>query len=299
MTPRRRLNPDDLLVLLEVGRSGRFTRAAEVLGLAHTTVSRRIAALERDVGGRLLSRVAGGWELTSLGEQALSTASKIDSMLRELSPDNSAGPPVMEDVVRVSCPDGFSVYVAAPAAARLHRRHPGVSVEIVSLTRRAVQHRSGVDVEIVVGKPRVKADSTYLASYSLGLYGARFYLDDHEPIVTVAQTSDHSLVYFIDSMLQVDYVDLGRQTLPPTRDAVTSTNVLAHVEATRSGAGLGLLPTFIADRHDDLVRVLAAEVSPSFEYWMVTRVETVRWAAVAAFISEMRATISAMKDLQS
>lgn len=56
-----RPNPDDLLVLLEVAKGGRFTRAAETLGLNHVTVSRRFAALERAPGGKVLVRAAGGW----------------------------------------------------------------------------------------------------------------------------------------------------------------------------------------------------------------------------------------------
>ena len=56
----RRPSADDLLVLLAVGRSGRYTTAAEELGLNHTTISRRIAALEQSIGGRVLARVAGG-----------------------------------------------------------------------------------------------------------------------------------------------------------------------------------------------------------------------------------------------
>ena len=46
-----RPSADDLLVLLAVGRSGRYTTAAEELGLNHTTISRRIAALEQAIGG--------------------------------------------------------------------------------------------------------------------------------------------------------------------------------------------------------------------------------------------------------
>ena len=61
------MSADDLLVLLAVGRSGRYVTAADELGLNHTTISRRIANLERAIGGRLLARVAGGWELTELG----------------------------------------------------------------------------------------------------------------------------------------------------------------------------------------------------------------------------------------
>jgi DNA-binding transcriptional LysR family regulator len=47
------------------------------------------------------------------------------------------------------------------------------------------------------------------------------------------------------------------------RESVTSTNVFVHVEATRASAGIGLLPCFMADRHDDLVRVLPDAVRSS------------------------------------
>src|SRR5690349_14257155 len=65
----RRASADALLVLLAVGRSGRYNTAAEELGLNHTTISRRIAALEQSIGGRVLARVGGGWELTDLGRE--------------------------------------------------------------------------------------------------------------------------------------------------------------------------------------------------------------------------------------
>ena len=71
----RRPSADDLLILLAVGRTGKYTTAADELGLNHTTISRRIAALELAVGGRVLARVSGGWELTELGREALAAAS--------------------------------------------------------------------------------------------------------------------------------------------------------------------------------------------------------------------------------
>lgn len=67
----RRPSADDLLVLLAVGRTGRYTTAADELGINHTTISRRIAALEEALGGRVLTRGAGGWELTDLGATPL------------------------------------------------------------------------------------------------------------------------------------------------------------------------------------------------------------------------------------
>jgi DNA-binding transcriptional LysR family regulator len=286
---------DDLLILLAVGRSGRFVSAAEELGINHTTISRRIAALEQSLGGRLLVRVAGGWELTELGRSAVVAAETVETAVRGLSTTDER---TVAGVVRLSATDGFSAYVAAPAAAHVRRRHPGVAVEIVATTRRATQQRSGLDVEIVVGQPQVhRAKAIRLGDYCLGLYGSRDYLAAHGMPSTRAELSGHPLVYFIDSMLQVDDLDLARAVAPHMREAVTSTNVFVHVEATRAAAGLGLLPCFMADRHDDLVRVLADDVALRLTYWLVTRTETLRRPEVAAVVDAIRTKVDEMHDV--
>nr|CRL75810.1 LysR family transcriptional regulator [Mycolicibacterium komanii] len=293
---RRRPSADDLLVLLAVGRSGRYNAAAEELGLNHTTISRRIAALEESVGGRVLARGAGGWELTDLGREALAAAEVVESAVRSLAVD-TAGDRALEGVVRISATDGFSAYIAAPAAAHVQRRHPKVAVEIVAATRRATQQRSGLDVEVVVGEPKVhRARAIRLGDYCLGLYGSRDYLVEHGTPDTVADLDRYPLVYFIDSMLQVDDLDAATSFAPAMRESVTSTNVFVHVEATRAAAGLGLLPCFMADRHDDLVRVLPAEVSVRLTYWLVTRGETLRRPEVAAVVEAIRDRVRNQHD---
>ena len=296
MTAPKRLSADDLLVLLAVGRSGRFVTAAEELGLNHTTISRRIAALEQSVGGRLLARSTGGWELTELGREALSAAEVVESAVRSLT--GPAGSRELEGVVRMSATDGFSAYIAAPAAAHVQRRHPNVSVEIVTVTRRARQQRSGLDIEVVVGEPQVhRAEAARLGEYRLGLYGSREYLSNHGMPTTRSDLASHPLVYFVDSMLQVDDLDLARTFAPTMRESVTSTNVFVHVEATRAGAGLGLLPCFMADRHDDLVRVLPADVGLLLSYWLVARAETLRRPEVGVLIDALHARMEHQRDV--
>ena len=74
-----RPSADDLLVLLAVGRSGRYSTAADELGINHTTISRRIAALEQSIGGRVLARgrpAAGN--SPSSGRDALSAAEAVE-----------------------------------------------------------------------------------------------------------------------------------------------------------------------------------------------------------------------------
>jgi DNA-binding transcriptional LysR family regulator len=292
----RRPSADDLLVLLAVGRSGRYKTAADELGINHTTISRRIAALEESIGGRVLARVAGGWELTDLGREALTAAEAVESAVRSLTTDEQ-GSRELEGVVRISATDGFSAYIAAPAAAQVQRRHPKVAVEIVATTRRATQQRSGLDIEVVVGEPQVhRAEAIRLGDYCLGLYAARQYLGDQGSPTSIDDLVHYPLVYFIDSMLQVDDLDLATRFTPAMRGSVTSTNVFVHVEATRAAAGIGLLPCFMADRHDDLVRLLPDSVAVRLSYWLVTRPETLRRPEVGALVEAIRARVAEQQD---
>lgn len=295
--PSRRPSADDLLILLAVGRTGKYTTAADELGLNHTTISRRIAALELAVGGRVLARVSGGWELTELGREALAAAEAVEAAVRSLSTE-AGGKRALEGVVRISATDGFSAYIAAPAAAAVQREHPNVAVEIVAATRRASQQRSGLDVEIVVGEPTVhRAKALRLGDYCLGLYGSREYLRTHGVPSGVADLHRFPLVYFIDSMLQVDDLDLATSFAPAMRESVTSTNVFVHVEATRASAGLGLLPCFMADRHGDLVRVLTGDVAIQLTYWLVTRAETLRRPEVSAVVEAIVARMAEQRNV--
>ncbi|WGP06124.1 LysR family transcriptional regulator [Bacillus subtilis] len=280
--------PNDLLVLLAVSRTAKFTTAAHNLGLTHSTVSRRIAALEKSLGGRVLARSDDGWELTDLGERAVAVAEQMETAVAELESPGQ-GPETVSGVVRMTATDGFSAYVASPAVAKLRRRHPGLSVEIVTVTRQALQQRSGLDIEVVVGEPRVhRAEAIRLGDYELGLYASAEYLAVNGTPVSVEEVSDHRLVYFVDSMLQVDDLDAPRRLFPEMKDALTSTNVFVHVEATRAGAGIGFLPCFMADQHTDLVRLFPDSVAERLPYWMVLRPDSMRRPAIAAVVQALK-----------
>jgi DNA-binding transcriptional LysR family regulator len=281
------VHPDDLLVLLAVSRTGRFTTAAQSLGLNHTTIARRIAALERDLGGRVLTRGGSGWVLTPLGERAIAAAEAVE---RALTPFTAPVDHGLSGVIRLNATDGFSGYVASPAMAALRRQHPGVTLELITGTRQASQQRVGADLEVVVGRPQVrKAHAVQLGEYVLGLYASRGFLAEHGAPSTPADLAGAPLIYFIESMLQVDVLDDARRAVPAMVDAVSSTNVYVHVEATRGGAGFGLLPAFLADPHDDLVRLFPGEIEARLPYWLVARTEALRQPAVEAYVTALRA----------
>ena len=140
-----------------------------------------------------------------------------------------------------------------------------------------------------------RAEAVQLGEYVLGLYASRDFLQRRGTPATRAELTGAPLIYFIESMLQVDALDDARRAVPAMVDAVASTNVFVHVEATRGGAGFGLLPAFLADPHDDLVRVLPQDIETRLPYWLVARAEALRRPAVAAFVDAVRA---GMREVQ-
>jgi DNA-binding transcriptional LysR family regulator len=141
----------------------------------------------------------------------------------------------------------------------------------------------------VVGRPQVhRAQAIRLGHYVLGLYASRSYLAEQGEPESIKAALAHPLVYFIDSMLQVDDLDAPRRLLPGMATSVGSTNVFVHVEATRAGVGLGLLPCFMADRHQDLVRLFPGQLAEKLAYWLVARPDSLRQPAVAAVVEALR-----------
>jgi DNA-binding transcriptional LysR family regulator len=150
---------------------------------------------------------------------------------------------------------------------------------------------------VVVGEPQVhRAEAFRLGEYVLGMYASRSYLVENGTPDSVESLTTHPLVYFVDSMLQVDDLDAPRRLVPAMRDGVSSTNVFVHVEATRAGAGIGFLPCFMGDRHADLVRLLPEQFAERLPYWMVLRPDSMRRPAVAAVVQAVREEVTANRE---
>ncbi|EGD56910.1 LysR family transcriptional regulator [Gordonia neofelifaecis] len=283
------VDASDLVALLMVARTGRYTAAADLLDVSHTTVSRRIAALERSLGGRLLARDATGWSLTDLGRTAVAAAEEIESTLARLRSDADDA---LRGSVRIAATEGFSARVVVPVVARLTRENPLLSVDLMVVTRSVPSAYSGIDIEIVVERPTSHdVEASVLGSYRLGLYGSTGYLAAAGVPVRREELIGRPLIYFVGSMLTVDALDVAKLDLPAMTDRFRSTSVHVQVEATRAGIGLGLLPCFLADEHDDLTRVLAAEVNAEMSYWMAMRPDAARRREVAALANALRTRV--------
>lgn len=278
----RALRADDLRYLLAVARTGLLVTAAEVLGVDHTTVSRRITALETRLGVRLMERGAEGWVLTDVGKAVSESARAIeDALVRVVDAVSGQDAPSLHGTVRVSAPDGFGTVFATPALVRVRRSHPRLHAELITATRQLSLRPAGFDLALTIGRPpRSRLVIEHLTDYALGLYAGDEYLARCGAPGTVADLREHPLVFYVESMLQVGDLDIERH-LPGVTPAFSSTNVFAQVEATRLGAGIGVLPAFLAGRAG-LRRVLADEVDIRLPITLAVRREAVTRPAVRA-----------------
>lgn len=247
---------DDLRYLVAVANSGRLVAAATALGVDHTTVSRRIKSLERVLRTRLIERGADGWELTETGRVVAERARPIQRAVEQATmAARGTRPDTLAGTIRITAPDGFGVAFVVPALTDVRRQHPDLNVELITATRELRLYQSGFDLAIAVGKPvATKVFTELLAEYTLELYASEAYLEAHGEPVTAEDLSRHPLIFYIDSLLQIGDLDLARY-LPQVTARFTSTNVLAQVEAARHGAGIALLPKYLALREPTLRRV--------------------------------------------
>ncbi|UVI35901.1 LysR family transcriptional regulator [Brevibacterium spongiae] len=281
----QQIAPEDLLTLLAVARLGKFTAAAHSLGLNHTTVSRRIAALEKAYGERVLVASPDGWELSAGGRELLPIAEDIEAALGRIDAHRSSA---LSGTIRLACPQAFALEYAVPALTGLQQRHPGLQIELITATQRVRQYRSGVDIEIVVGRPDApRSIAKHLRDYRLQLYASQDYLGRHGHPRSLDELAEHRMIYYIENSLQVDDLDEAAEALPRGSGFFRSTSVHAHVLATSDGVGIGILPDFLARHNSRLVQVLPAQFSKRVSYWASVRHESLRNAGVRKVLESL------------
>lgn len=264
------ISADDLSYFLQVARQQRLTLAGHSLGVNHTTVGRRIARLEEQLGRRLFDRRSTGWKLTEVGERLMVHAETIEDALTAASTVSADSETSLTGSVRVVAPDGFGAFLLAPALGPLRHKHPNLTIEIMTASQRASFTEREFDVAVVLVEPSQHAVwSEPLLDYTLRLYASRTYLDQHAPIKEVDDLRHHTLIFYVDEALDIDPLRIMGEVLPDHTAKIQINNITGHWRATVAGLGISPLPSYIGDSDDSLVPVLPDDVSVQRRYWIV------------------------------
>ena len=288
------LDWDALRYFLRAAQAKSLSGAARTLGVEHTTVGRRLSGLESAIGAALVERKPSGLELTRLGRRALRLASEMDRLARAIGELGVA----QRESVRLVVPSGFTALLT-PHLEALGRIRSGVSLEVVSSARRVDLRKGEADLAIRVGPIDDEAlIARKLADVGSALYASRGYLARHKRAIDTNDLSGHSVIGFQRSLAAMPAAEWLSARSEHASIVLRSREAVDMVAAARSGAGLAVLPCFLADAEPALVRLTAVPIAPrrvSLVYRREARLSPAIRAVIRLVIDVMRGHATALR----
>lgn len=297
-------DPNDLLIFAAVADGGRFSRAAERLGLPRSTVSRRIALLEQRLGQRLLLRTTRRVTITEFGQQLLEHARQVAAEVAAAEALGEHHQVLPSGRLRVSIPSDFANLLLVDMLAAFVALHPAVALELDLSPRRVDLLSENFDVAVRMG--RLPDDGLLaarrIATMPCGLYAAPSYLAERGDLHSPEELMAHNALRLISSGGDAAVWTLMRDDqswagTPPSRTAANSPELLMRLAA--AGAGIAALPEFFAApavRSQELRRVLPEWSLPAFTAWAVFPGRRLMPAKTRAFIDMLVAALSSCND---
>jgi DNA-binding transcriptional LysR family regulator len=281
---------DDLRMLLAVHRDQSFLAAGRTLGVAASTVARRIEALESAMGRPLVHRGNDGTQLAPDALRLVALGEELELGLASLRRD--ARDAEISGSVRLSLSEGF-VRPVMPALARLRAKHSSLSVELISESRVADLARREADIGIRI----VRSNSPAIVSKSLGraktgLFAARSYLDRRLPAARLSRevAALHDWVG-LDSTLERLPHEQWLRKYGASRFMFRSNSSVAIEQAVMAGMGIGLLSEAQGASLPGLLALDLDDSPPAVDIFLAFHRDAKRTPRVKAVVRELELEI--------
>ena len=220
------LEPNDLVLFARVVDEGSFSRAADRLGYPKSTVSRRVAALETQLGEQLLRRTTRKLTVTDFGRAVLEHAHHVVedvAAAQSLAQHRQVQP---SGRLRVTMPNDMGNLVLAPMLAEFVLKYPAVKLEVDLSSRFVDLIAENFDVAVRMGELRDDATlaARRIASFTSGLYAAPSYvarhgvpaepeaLMEHDALRVLARTGDPQVWTLVRGEARWEGIPPGRAT---------------------------------------------------------------------------------------
>lgn len=258
MTPKKtldRLNWDDLRLFLAVARAGSLAQASKKLGFDISTVSRRLAQLEEDLGGILFERGRSGLKRTALAEELVFHAQRVESGVIGLL--DAAAQKGISGVVRVAMMEGFGSLYLSRKLTPFISSNPNLQIELVTSPCTVNVTRREADIFLSFFELDGRGlHCEQIGEFSLFLYGSDDYFSAYGMPQSVDELQDHRFVTYVDDLIQLNAVRWLADVIDNPKVAVCSSSMVAQISFAEAGAGLVLLPRFSVSSSSCLKPVL-------------------------------------------
>ncbi|MFZ6656902.1 LysR family transcriptional regulator [Undibacterium sp. TJN19] len=255
------MNWDDLRFFLALVDSGTLTGAARRLQVEHTTVARRIDALEAALGLRLFDRLVRGWQPTIEGQDLVAHAREVED--RWFSFERKAlGAEKMEGIVRISAPPNLTAFLLAPHLKNLPVALAGVDLELLAERQQVSLGRREADIALRMARPQTAGLVIKpLASIAYGLYASKAYLKGR-----IAQDWEFAAYEKDSSTPHHQWLEqhaVGRRKILRSNDQM----VLRQFAA--AGLGVTVLPRYLVNGSRELVLIEEETCPVQRKLWLV------------------------------
>lgn len=271
------LEPNDLLLFARVAESGSFSRGAGRLNLPKSTVSRRIAGLEAQLGERLFTRSTRRLALTDFGRSLLDHARRVVEEVEavaELAQQRQAEP---TGHLRVSMPADLAGLLLAPAITAFSARYPRLRLDLDLSARRVDLVGENFDLAVRMGA--LPDDATLVArkwgDLQAGLFAAPDYLARRGMPASPQDLAGHACVRLLGRdgepvPWRLEREGVSWEGVAPGTLAGNSMGVLIRLAG--AGAGIAAINRLLVEPHlarGELVPVLADWSMPPSTAWLV------------------------------
>src|SRR5215204_555459 len=250
-------NWNDLVYFLELSRQGRLMSTARRLRVDHTTVSRRISELEKDLAVKLFERKPDGFVLTEDGHRLLSIAEKMETLGLSVIETIGAKPSELSGRVRIATIEGIAAYYLTEKLGEFNAIHPEILIELVTERHLINLSKREADISISFVPPiGPRLDVRKAGTFKLGLFASADYLETRGMPPDVAALASHDFIDYVVDLVAIAKVHWLLDVIEPEHVVFRSSSMAAQQNAIIAGRGIGLLPFFSSKTDARLIRVL-------------------------------------------
>jgi len=267
------MNRDDVRYFLAVRAARSIKGAARTLKVDHTTVSRRLAALEIALGASLFERTPDGLVETDVGRAVAPIAERMEVVAAEITEAAHAASDSLAGPVRIATTPLLADHFLVPTLPGLRQRFPHVGFELYSGVASVDMPRREADLAIRIhppGKPPGEDSllSRKVAKFGYALFATQSYVATHGlPERPIRSLRGHELVGNGHPVLMA----WNTQLEGPAEVPLTVFPFVSNFAAVVSGLGLGLIACVAGDQHPELIRL--SDVIGQWDLWLVTNPE--------------------------
>jgi DNA-binding transcriptional LysR family regulator len=284
------MNWDDLRLFLAVARTGSISGGAQQLGVQHSTVSRRLRALEDKLGARLIERKQTGCELTVAGENVKQCAMRVEREMLRVDERVLGTDADLVGPLRVTAINNMASSVLMPMFARFSEQHPQVDLHIIVSNADASLAQREADVAIrLTNTPTDTLIGNRMLTVASTIYGGRDYLKKIRE-----QGAEPK---WIGVECCVFHKSWTKQYCEHQSHNFYSDDTLLTLAAIRESLGVSYLPCFLGDSDPMLERYCEPDAQHDLGLWILLHPDMKRTARVLAFRDHMIQNIQAKRDL--